>query len=112
MNDHIVPWQNAYRATQILGGSSRFVLVNSGHIQALVNPPSTETRASYRVTDDPADEPETWVANADVKRGSWWPDYTTWLADRSGGMKQARRTLGSAKFPPLEPAPGTYVLQQ
>ena len=37
--DHIVPWHNAYRGTQILGGTSRFVLVNSGHLQALVNPP-------------------------------------------------------------------------
>src|SRR4051794_24133325 len=39
LNDHIVPWQNAYAGTQLLGGSSRFVLSTSGHIQALVNPP-------------------------------------------------------------------------
>ena len=45
-------------------------------------------------------------------QGSWWAEDTTWLADRSGDMKQAPRTLGSANFPPLEPAPGTYVLQQ
>src|SRR4051794_32115099 len=38
-NDHIVPWQNAYRSTQLLGGEKRFVLSASGHIQALVNPP-------------------------------------------------------------------------
>ena len=37
-------------------------------------------------------------ALAEAAQGSWWPDYTTWLADRSGGMKQAPRTLGSAKF--------------
>src|SRR5450755_5158076 len=64
LNDHIVPWENAYRSAQLLGGTKRFVLSTSGHIQALVNPPSAETRASYRVTHDPADEPETWVANA------------------------------------------------
>jgi len=45
-------------------------------------------------------------------QGSWWTDYTTWLADRSGEMKDAPHTLGSAKFPPLDPAPGTYVLQR
>jgi polyhydroxyalkanoate synthase len=39
LNDHIVPWQNAYRSTQLLGGEKRFVLSTSGHIQALVNPP-------------------------------------------------------------------------
>ncbi len=44
--------------------------------------------------------------------GSWWPDYTTWLADRSGDMKQAPRTLGNANFPPLDSAPGTYILHR
>src|SRR5256885_12613981 len=48
LNDHIVLWENAYRSAQLLGGSKRFVLSTSGHIQALVNPPSPESRASYR----------------------------------------------------------------
>ena len=52
LNDHIVPWENAYRSTLLLGGSRRFVLSTSGHIQALVNPPAAESRASYRATDD------------------------------------------------------------
>src|SRR4029077_15527199 len=34
--DHIVPWQTAYRTTQLLGGESEFVLSSSGHIQAIV----------------------------------------------------------------------------
>ena len=37
--DHITPWQNCYRSTQLLGGESRFTLSTSGHIAALVNPP-------------------------------------------------------------------------
>ena len=36
--DHITPWQNCYRTTQLLGGTTRFVLSTSGHIAALVNP--------------------------------------------------------------------------
>ena len=40
------------------------------------------------------------------------PDCTSWLADRSGGMKQAPRTLGNAKFLPLDPAPGTSILDR
>jgi polyhydroxyalkanoate synthase len=95
LNDHIVPWENAYRSVQLLGGTKRFVL-STGHIQALVNQPSPETRASYRVTDDPADEPETWVANADVKAGSWWPDYRDWLAERAGQLKPTPKTLGES----------------
>jgi polyhydroxyalkanoate synthase subunit PhaC len=29
--DHITPWQNCYRSTQLLGGESRFILSTSGH---------------------------------------------------------------------------------
>ena len=39
LTDHLVPWQSAYAATQAFGGDVRFVLSNSGHIQALINPP-------------------------------------------------------------------------
>ena len=112
LNDHIVPWENAYRSAQLLGGTKRFVLSTSGHIQSLVNPPGragSETRASYRVTDDPADEPETWVANADVKRGSWWPDYRDWLSERAGKLTPAPKTLGSRKYKATAKAPGGYV---
>ncbi len=54
VKDHIVPWENAYRSTQLLGGSSRFVLSTSGHIQALVNPPGPASRSTYRAVDDGA----------------------------------------------------------
>ncbi len=88
------------------------MLSTSGHIQALVNPPAregSESRASYRVTDDPADEPETWVANADIRRGSWWPDYRDWLSRRAGELVPAPKTLGSRKHKATAKAPGSYV---
>ena len=112
IDDHIAPWPSAYRATQLLGSSNiRFVLSNSGHIAAMVNPPSNP-KASFRLASaNPPDHRE-WLAQAERVQGSWWPDYTTWLADRSGEMKRAPRTLGSAKFRPLDPAPGTYVQQR
>ena len=111
IEDHISPWPSAYRATQLLGGNIRFVLSNSGHIAAMVNPPSNP-KATFRLA--PANPPDhhDWLAQAETVQGSWWADYTTWLADRSGEMKEAPRTLGSAKFPPLDPAPGTYVLER
>ena len=112
IEDHISPWPSAYRATQLLGsGTIRFVLSNSGHIAAMVNPP-TNPKATFRLAPGNPPDHREWLAQAETVQGSWWTDYTTWLADRSGDMKQAPRTLGSAKFPPLEPAPGTYVLQQ
>ena len=110
--DHISPWPSAYRATQLLGSRNiRFVLSNSGHIAAMVNPP-TNPKATYRLAPGNPPDHHEWLAQAETVQGSWWADYTTWLADRSGDMKQAPRTPGSAKFPPLEPAPGTYILQR
>jgi polyhydroxyalkanoate synthase subunit PhaC len=109
LNDHIVPWENAYRSAQLLGGAKRFALSTSGHIQALVNPPSAESRASYRVTDDLEEEPDTWLEQADVKRGSWWPDYCEWLTQRAGELKPAPGSLGSRKHEATAKAPGSYV---
>ena len=109
--DHIVPWQNAYRATQILGGSSRFVLVNSGHIQALVNPPDPNSRRAYRTADAAPASPEEWLAVAVEHKGSWWPDYLAWLEPRSGELKPRPKTLGSKDYKPIADAPGTYVLE-
>jgi polyhydroxyalkanoate synthase len=112
IDDHISPWPSAYRATQLLGGNCRFVLSNSGHIAAMVNPPSNP-KATFRLAPggNPPDHNE-WLARAETVQGSWWPDYTSWLAERSGEMKQAPRTLGSPHFRPLCPAPGTYILQR
>ncbi len=111
IDDHISPWPSAYRATQLLGGNSRFVLSNSGHIAAMVNPPSNP-KATFRLAPSNPPDHREWLAQAETVQGSWWPDYTTWLAERSGDMKQAPRTLGNARFRPLCPAPGTYVLQR
>ena len=37
--DHIVPWDAAWRITQLIGGKVRFVLASSGHIAGIINPP-------------------------------------------------------------------------
>ncbi len=111
IDDHISPWPSAYRATQLLGGNARFVLSNSGHIAAMVNPPSNP-KATFRLAPGNPPDHREWLAQAETVQGSWWPDYTTWLAERSGEMKQAPRKLGNATFRPLCPAPGTYILQR
>jgi polyhydroxyalkanoate synthase subunit PhaC len=109
LNDHIVPWENAYRTTQLLGGPSRFVLSTSGHIQAIVNPPSPESRSSYRTAAENPPTAEEWIDVADKERGSWWPDYDGWLAERSGELKVAPAKLGSRRHRPAARAPGSYV---
>jgi polyhydroxyalkanoate synthase len=109
LTDHIIPWENAYRSTQLLGGTPRFVLSTSGHIQALVNPPAEDSRATYRVADEHPPAAEQWAERAATRRGSWWPDYDEWLAPRSGELKAAPKRLGRGRFKPLEAAPGSYV---
>ena len=111
IDDHIVPWPSAYRATQLLGGTVRFLLSTSGHVAAMVNPP-TNPKATYRLAPSNPPDHRDWLAQAETMQGSWWPDYTTWLESRSGGMKDAPRTLGSAEFLPLDRAPGTYILDR
>jgi polyhydroxyalkanoate synthase len=109
LNDHIVPWENAYRATQLLGGSSRFVLSTSGHIQAMVNPPAPDSRSSYRVAEQHPEDPKAFLETAANVPGSWWPDYAEWLTARSGDLKPAPKRLGGRGHRALSKAPGTYV---
>jgi poly(3-hydroxyalkanoate) synthetase len=74
LNDHIVPWENAYRSALLLGGAMRFVLSTSGHVQALVNPPAPDSRSSYRTAPARHGQPEQWLDGAVTSRGSWWSD--------------------------------------
>lgn len=108
VTDHIVPWQSCYQATQLFGGAHRFALSNSGHIQALVNPPDNP-KASYFVGDDFPADPMEWRANATRRSGSWWTDWSEWLDSRSGSWRAAPTTLGNATHPVLCDAPGTYI---
>ena len=108
-NDHIVPWENAYRSTQLLGGKPRFVLSTSGHIQALINPPPKEpvhrplpgrrrrTRRGRGLAGAGGDAP-----------GSWWPDYVAVArAHRSGAtrMPAPQGVSADARFKPLGQGP-------
>jgi polyhydroxyalkanoate synthase len=106
--DHLTPWQNCYRSTQLIGGQSRFVLSTSGHIAALVNPPGN-TKASYQVNKDNPADPQEWLRTAHTEEGSWWPDFLGWLGERSGAEKAAPPELGGGGLRPLIDAPGTYV---
>lgn len=108
LTDHLVPWQSAYAATQVLGGHVRFVLSNSGHIQALVNPPDNPKASFYVNDDDPAD-PAAWLAGAEAVRASWWTDWADWTRARSGESRPKPRSLGSRKHPKIVAAPGEYV---
>jgi polyhydroxyalkanoate synthase len=109
--DHLTPWQSCYGGTQLLGGTSRFVLSTSGHIAALVNPPGNP-KATYRVNAENPPDANDWLAGAQTVQGSWWPDAVTWFGERCGPEKTAPQKLGADGLPPLTDAPGTYVFDR
>lgn len=108
LTDHLVPWQSAYAAARVLAGETRFVLSNSGHIQALVNPPGNPRSSFLTNAENPADVEE-WYRSANKNVGSWWEDWALWTAERSGDLRHRPRRLGSRAHPVLEAAPGRYV---
>ena len=108
LTDHITPWEACHRTVGILGGTTRFVLSSSGHVQAILNPPDNP-KASYRAADNPPLEPEAFLAAAETFKGSWWNEWSEWLATRGGDEKPAPGSTGTRDLPALEPAPGRYV---
>jgi len=107
--DHIVPWRSAYRTLGLLGGDDKtFVLGASGHIAGVINP-AAKKRRSHWVSDSSPREPEAWFSQASEIQGSWWPRWSQWLAKHHGGQRKAPAKPGSAKYKPIEPAPGRYV---
>src|SRR5215471_43108 len=52
--DHIVPWQSAYRSKDFMGRDPRFVLAASGHVAGVINPPARKKRHSSGTVAAPA----------------------------------------------------------
>ena len=115
VTDHITPWRATYRSTQLFGsGDVTYVLSQSGHMQAILNPPGNP-KAKYYVQKGGGDLPATaeeWLKGAEETGGSWWPFWMDWVQERSGSKKIAPRKLGAKNYEPLDPAPGLYVLEQ
>ncbi|MCM3848803.1 alpha/beta fold hydrolase [Pseudonocardia sp. DR1-2] len=109
-SDHIAPWKSVYTGASKLGGTVRFVLSNSGHIAGVVNPPSPKSRHWFGESDDLPARAEDWRDDATERKASWWEDWTPWIAERAGKEVAAPKKIGSDAYPPLEPAPGRYVL--
>ena len=108
--DHIVPIGGAYASTQFLPGKKRFVMGASGHIAGVINPPAKNKRSHWIREDGklPKDHAE-WLAGATEFPGSWWTDWSDWLAAQAGKQVAAPKTFGKGKHKAIEVAPGSYV---
>ena len=115
--DHIVPLEGAYNSMKRLKKAKRrFVVGASGHIAGVINPAAANKR-HYWLGANPARghyaaTADDWMAAAQEMPGSWWSDWMTWLQAQSGKAVAAPKKQGSAKYAPLEAAPGAYVKQR
>ena len=108
--DHIVPWQAAYRNTQLFKGKRRFVMGASGHIAGVINPPEAKKRSFWTGKDNSFPERfGDWHAKTQEHAGSWWPDWAAWLKTHAGQQIAAPKKYGRGEFQAIEPAPGRYV---
>ena len=108
INDHIVPWESAYKTTRLVSGPVRFVRSSGGHIAGIGNPPSPK---AWFLADDGAAPPATgeeWRTTAQRHGGTWWEDWTHWAAESAGDMIDPP-SMGSDAHPVLGDAPGRYV---
>jgi polyhydroxyalkanoate synthase len=110
--DHIAPWKQTFRLCGLTGGPARYVLATSGHILGVINPPVTPPKRRYWVGDATGQrDAEAWWKKTEKTAGSWWEDWTRWLDSRCGPLGSPP-SFGNADYPPLEAAPGRYVLEQ
>ncbi len=114
--DHIAPWKSVYKAHLFTDNEMTFVLTSGGHNAGIVSEPGHQGRHflfARRASGETYVDPATWAARASEQQGSWWPYWAKWLAARSRAERVTPPATGSLErgYPPLCPAPGTYVQQ-
>jgi polyhydroxyalkanoate synthase len=116
--DHVAPWQSTYKARSLTRSSDYTYLLTSGGHNAGIVSGAVHPRRRHRVrtwlnaTDTLT--PQEWFDTTEPSAGSWWPVWQRWLAEHSTQARVAPPSLGSAAagHPPIDDAPGKYVLQR
>jgi polyhydroxyalkanoate synthase subunit PhaC len=114
--DHVAPWRSAFKIHLLADSDVTFLLASGGHNAGIVSGLDRRDRI-FRILHKRARDryldPDAWLARAQRKTGSWWPEWVAWLEVRSGALV-APPTLGASEagYPVLHAAPGTYVLQR
>ncbi|HXW68421.1 MAG TPA: hypothetical protein VEJ88_02335, partial [Dissulfurispiraceae bacterium] len=86
-----------------------------GHNAGVVSEPG-HPRRSYQIGTKRESEkyidPETWRTVMPKREGSWWQAWHEWLVEHSSG-RVAPQSPGSPErgYPPIDDAPGAYVLE-
>ncbi|HSX92486.1 MAG TPA: alpha/beta fold hydrolase [Hydrogenophaga sp.] len=114
--DHVSPWTSVYKLLRMARAPTRFVLSSGGHNVGIVSPPEgplASPEAAYRVGEwaprEAPGDPQDWFAHTRPQTGSWWPDWSHWLAGHSSRRVKARPVAGLRVRGHTVPAPGSYV---
>ena len=115
-NDHVAPWHSVYKIKLATTTDIAFVLTSGGHNAGIVSEPG-HPRHHFRYANADRQEryvdPESWLTTTSTQEGSWWPAWTDWLGSHASGQVSPPSMGAKNKgYPPLEAAPGTYVLER
>ncbi len=113
-SDHVAPWRSVHKLHYLTTAELHFVLTSGGHNAGIVSEPGRSHRY-FQALERPAGgnyiPPDDWLTLAPRHEGSWWPEWSTWLAAHSGSPV-APPPMGADDYPPLADAPGSYVLEK
>jgi polyhydroxyalkanoate synthase len=115
--DHVAPWRSVYKIHYLTDTDLTFVLTSGGHNAGIVSEPGhhgRHFRIALKRPTDPCLGTDEWAAAATLKNGSWWQDWSEWLASHSGPARVPPPSIGTVEkgYLPIEDAPGSYVLQR
>jgi polyhydroxyalkanoate synthase len=113
VRDHVAPWKSVYKIHYQVDADVTFLLTSGGHNAGIVAPPGDEGHF-YQIKNKPEDAPyvgpDQWLKSAPRTEGSWWPEWTTWLAAKSGELcEPPQMGTGRTEAADLPDAPGDYV---
>ena len=115
VRDHVAPWKSVYKIHYQVDADVTFLLTSGGHNAGVVAPPGEEGhfyQVKLKPEDTPYVGPDEWLKTAPRTEGSWWPEWTRWLAVRSGEPCEPPRIgVGPGDGESLPDAPGDYVHQ-
>ena len=106
--DHIAPWKATFQIAKHIAAPVHYTLSSSGHILGIINPPVKPAKRSYWSGESGDGSADEWLKHQRKIEGTWWEDWTAWLARRCG-PEVAARPPGSAEYPVVSTAPGSYV---
>ena len=106
--DHIAPWKATFKIAGKINAPVRYTLSSSGHILGIINPPIAPPKRSYWSGEAGEEPPEAWLKQQKETKGTWWKNWTAWLARRCG-PQVAPPALATKAYPKVDEAPGLYV---